>query len=65
MKMIDLYSAKAMQLLGKAKTKEYFSKEINRQRINDDEDLDSLRDRDDFKQFRKELEASASEPDEK
>ncbi|MBT4693853.1 MAG: hypothetical protein HOB73_10960, partial [Planctomycetaceae bacterium] len=65
MEMINSYSTKAVQLLGKAKEEGLFSKVVKRQQLNRDKDLDSLRERDDFKQFVKQLEASATGPDEK
>ena len=53
-----------MELLTEARTAGWFqdAKKIAHAR-NTDTDLDPLRERDDFKQFVKDLEASATEPD--
>ena len=58
------YAGKAMALLIGAREREFFTDKTNLAALKTDKYLTSLRERDDFKKFAKELEASATDPDE-
>ena len=62
--LVDKYAARAVALLIEDQSLGYFKDAANVAHMKKDTDLDPLRERDDFKQFLKELEASETNPDE-
>ncbi|MFP6752279.1 MAG: serine/threonine-protein kinase [Pirellulaceae bacterium] len=55
-KLDEKYASRAVELLGQVRTEGFFKNDGNRDLLTNDADLDSLRKRDDFLQFLKELE---------